>query len=55
MYIIFIFGTKLIILRTSFKLKLKFILSVKFNNLLIILTDIIIILRTFILSNVYLI
>ena len=54
MYIIFIFCTKLIILRTSFKLKLKFILSVNFNNLLIILTDIIIILRTFILSNVYL-
>ena len=52
MYIIFIFCTKLIILRTSFKLKLKFILSVNFNNLLIILSDIIIILRILIDQNV---
>ena len=47
MYIIISFCTKLIILRTSFKLKLKFILSVNFNNLLIII-------RTFILSKVHL-
>ena len=51
MYIIFIFCTKLIILRI--KLKLKSILSVNFNDLLIILTGIIIILRTKIYYRMY--